>query len=245
MGDCMSRAVIPDFSFDKNKFSELLIKAQGRLSLKDFAIECEVSVSYMCKYINCKFEKAPTPNTIKKIATYTEKHDVSLEDLLNAAGYSVDKYSSPESARNQIVKYVKLGWATITAALSNKTFKWSCIPFKDNISFFDYTIEINDPNINKWSFEFLYKHSDRQPHSNLFFYYGALATQKSASNDKVSFVTCTEQQYSEITAIMPHNLLLYVSVILIDIDTMTIVKEEYLDSRIPVPEILKKEYVLT
>lgn len=244
----MSRAVIPDFAFDKNKFSELLIKAQGRLSLKDFASECGVSVAYMCKYMNCKFEKAPTPNTIKKIAAYTEKHDSSLEDLLSAAGYSVAKYDSPDSAQNRAIKFAKFGYATIAAALAKKAFKWSAIQSEDD-SFLEFAINVNDDNINKWTFDLEYKIDDIQysDHSKdyLLMYYGMLVTQSCTPKDKISFVTYSEAQYNEIKSVDPHKLPLYVSVILINIDDMTIVKEEYLKSYIPVPEILKKEYVLT
>ena len=84
----MSRAVQPDFKFDKVKFTELLIKAQGRLTLTDYANECGVSLAYMCKYLKGKFDKAPTPSTIKKIARFTKKmvllkkNSLKLQDIL-------------------------------------------------------------------------------------------------------------------------------------------------------------------
>ena len=88
----MRRSVQPDFEFDKDKFAELLQKAKGLLSLNDFAGNCDVSVSYMCKYLKTKFNNPPTPNTLSKISLFTETQGVSYEDLLSAAGYSVDKY---------------------------------------------------------------------------------------------------------------------------------------------------------
>ena len=41
----MSRAVQPDFEFNKERFTELLIKARGQLTLTDYANKCGVSLS--------------------------------------------------------------------------------------------------------------------------------------------------------------------------------------------------------
>lgn len=88
----MRRTVKPDFEFDKVKFAELLQKAKGTLSLNSFAENCNVSVSYMCKYLKAKFNDPPTPSTLKKISIYSETQGVSYEKLLNASGYEADKY---------------------------------------------------------------------------------------------------------------------------------------------------------
>ena len=96
----MSRAIQPDFEFNKERFTELLIKARGQLTLTDYANKCGVSLSYMCKYLKGKFDKAPTPSTIKKIARFTETNGITEEELLEAAGYSVAKYSDSNTARN-------------------------------------------------------------------------------------------------------------------------------------------------
>ena len=126
----MRRSVQPDFEFDKDKFAELLQKAKGLLSLNDFAGNCDVSVSYMCKYLKTKFNNPPTPNTLSKISLFTETQGVSYEDLLSAAGYSVDKYREKKHNINTIknkstiqIKFKTMTIAELGISILNKLHK--------------------------------------------------------------------------------------------------------------------------
>lgn len=93
----MSRAVKTDFEFNKSEFIKLLNKAKGSLSLTAFASNCNTSVSYMCKHLRGQMKCPPTPKTLKKISNFSEIQGVSYEDLLEAAGYSVNIYCREES----------------------------------------------------------------------------------------------------------------------------------------------------
>lgn len=241
----MSRAVEPDFTFNKEKFTSLLIKAQGKLTVTDYAQECGVSVAYMCKYLKGRFDKAPTPTTVKKMALYTAKNGVTQEELLEAAGYSISKYSDAAAEKNMYLRFEKLGIATITSALSECNFKWSVLQNREN-SFFDFSIEINDGNLKQWSFEFKTTSSEimRVPHNAILSYYGRLITSKNLPQSKFSFVTDSEVIFDEIKKCNPYMLPMYASVILIKTDDMKVVKEEYLETFLPISDDIKNEYTL-
>lgn len=112
----MSRKVETDYEFDKIKFAELLEKAKGSLSLKIFAEKCNLSVSYMCKYIKARLDYAPTPSTLSKISLFTETQGVSYGDLLSAAGYSIDKYREKKNNMNMIRDVDTIKIKTMTMA---------------------------------------------------------------------------------------------------------------------------------
>lgn len=241
----MSRAVKPDFEFDKKKFTELLIKAQGGLNLTDYASECGVSLAYMCKYLKGKFDKAPTPSTIRKISRFTETNGVTEEELLEAAGYSVAKYSDMNNARNIALRFEKLGIATITSALSECDFKWNVKQSTDS-QLIDLAIEIDDDEIDNWMFDFRTRIDDMGPaassRKSIYMCYARLVCMQHTPKSKISFVTNSEVLYSEIKRINPHMLPMYVSVILINTDEMKVVKEEYLETYISLSDDIKYKF---
>jgi len=76
--------------FDKERFSELLKNAIGsNRSITDFSKQCNVARPYISKFLNCKLDKAPSPEIIKKIAA-SAANDVSEVHLLLAAGYELN-----------------------------------------------------------------------------------------------------------------------------------------------------------
>lgn len=243
----MSRAVRPDFEFNKERFTELLIKARGQLTLTDYANKCGVSLSYMCKYLKGKFDKAPTPSTIKKIARFTETNGITEEELLEAAGYSVAKYSDSNTARNFAIRFEKLGIATITSALTECNFKWN-VKQPTHSPLFDLSIEIDDDDITEWIFDFKTRINDREPtfplRQRMYMYYGYFICTQHTTTSKISLVTNSEVLFNDIKMINPHLLPMYASVILINTDDMKVVKEEYLETYIPISNDIKAKYTL-
>ena len=228
----MSKAVSTDHAFDLEKYTELLIKAQGGRSQTEFASDCGVSVAYMCKYLNKRFDKAPTPTTIKKIAA-SAANAVSLSELLNAAGYDASKYTSTEqniSSINHDNK--KLALATITNCLASCRFKW--VATGKQSSFFDFSIDVIDGAISSWNFIFLDNTVSAIPstpfQNRMESYYGKLVTTNINKNTKFSFVTTDSDLFHLLQHIPPYFLNAYVSVILIDISRMEIIDEKFLDS---------------
>ena len=244
----MSRAVLPDFEFDKDKFTELLNKAQGRLTLTDYAAECGVSLAYLCKYLKGKFDKAPTPSTIRKMAKFTGTNGVTEEELLEAAGYSATKYSDANNLRNIGLRFEKLGIATIASALSKCNFKWNVKQTVDSTSLFDLAIQVDAGEIENWMFNFITRIDDNKPpvpyNGRFFTYYTKLVCMQHPPKSKYSFVTNSEVLYNEIKMYNPHMLPMYISIILINTEDMKVVKEEYLETHIPVTDNIKNIYTL-
>jgi len=231
----MSKAVRADHEFNKEKYIELLIKAQGGRTQTEFAKDCNVSVSYMCKCLNGIFKNAPTPSTIKKIAACAAC-GVTYSELLEASGYDSSKYNLNDYSVSQTpssAEYEKMAMATIAGSLSKCSFKWSPLPISSD-SIFDFGISVENEAISQWYFKFLQDTTTMipyQPSTKRFaMCYMNLVMEKHSPFAKFSFVVDSEKLYDEIKSNPPYMLSMYVSVFLIDANTVSIIKEEYLNT---------------
>ncbi len=94
--------------FRKNILSMLLEKAKGDRSLRQFAIECDISYVQMRKLVLCAQENPPRPKLIKKIAEHCAE-GVTFEDLMFAAGHVVpERIHRPHSEGDVLGKYKSL-----------------------------------------------------------------------------------------------------------------------------------------
>lgn len=236
----MSKAVNADREFNITKYAELLAKAKGGRTQTEFAKDCGLSTAYICKHLNGRIDRAPIPSTLKKIAA-AAANGVSYEDLLDAAGYDVSKYSivkdstpNPDNnSRNWSLKFEKLATATITTALSKSNLKWSVKGTADNAALYDLDIEIIGEKISHWYFNFTTMNAEEQESdknsllNRMFQYYGRLVLIPTGINIKYSFVTDSQTFYDMLKANAPSALAMYISLILIDTSTLSVVKEEY------------------
>ena len=220
----MSKAVNIDHEFNIEKYSKLLSQAQGGRTQTKFAKDCGLSVAYICKHLNKRINKPPIPSTLKKIAAVAA-NGITYEDLLDAAGYDVDKYGntdintlSDSSSTIQELDFNKLATATITTALSNSNVKWFVNGNSiSNNTYYDMDIELQDCQITHWFFKFITIPS------------GSLSTKKEAFMECIySLVTASSELYNLVKSNPPTALATHISVILIDISTLSIRKEEYI-----------------
>jgi transcriptional regulator with XRE-family HTH domain len=72
--------------FDKKRFSDLLIKARGKRSLRNFATDAGVSASYFSRLASCLVDTAPSADILKKMADVA-RNEVSYVELMQAAGH--------------------------------------------------------------------------------------------------------------------------------------------------------------
>ncbi|MBX4271985.1 LexA family protein [Clostridium estertheticum] len=72
--------------FNKELFSNLLIKAKGDRSISQYAQQCDVNKGYISSYINLKKSNAPSPQTIEKFCN-TSQNSITYLSLMAAAGY--------------------------------------------------------------------------------------------------------------------------------------------------------------
>ena len=72
--------------FDKEKFSEVLLKARGNRTNEEYARASGVSRSYISAYINSRREDPPSPEILKKLADKAF-NEVSYSDFMQASGF--------------------------------------------------------------------------------------------------------------------------------------------------------------
>lgn len=237
----MSKAVNIDHEFNIEKYSKLLSQAQGGRTQTKFAKDCGLSVAYICKHLNKRINKPPIPSTLKKIAAVAA-NGITYEDLLDAAGYDVDKYGntdinilSDSSSTIQELDFNKLATATITTALSNSNLKWFVNGNSvSNNTYYDMDIELQDCQITHWFFKFITIPSGSVSTKKEAFMeciFGQLALHANV-RIKYSFVTESSKVYEFIKSHTPAALVTYISVILIDKLTLSVIKEEYIKTAI-------------
>ncbi len=237
----MSKAVSTDHDFDQKFFAELLKKAQGGRSQTDFAKDCGLSVAYICKHLNQNIKTPPIPSTIKKIAAVAA-NGISYEDLLDAAGYDASKYAikTPAITTEQSVnttnqlQFKKLGIATITGELSHHNLKWSLNGTTDNsVKRYDLDVELSGNKLTHWYFNFFTSEPQDTKNENSVFlnriytYYGKAVMMPAGITTKYSFVTNSQTIYNVLKSNAPTALAMYVSIILIDTTSLSVIKEEY------------------
>jgi len=236
----MSKSVKTDHDFDDKLFTKLLIEAKGGRSQTQFAKDCGLSVAYMCKCLNGNYKNPPIPSTIKKIADQAA-NNISLSDLLNAAGYDYEKYHGLDSNNESTVRktYKKAALACITSALSSLKFSWFTLS-NDHSFGNDFGISTDSDTVRCWYFEFIPLDIDestapifhrlrKETRKRLEAYYFSFFV-NDLRHSKYSFVTSSRRVFNMIEDYPPCLLAAYVSVILIDIDNLEVIEERYLKS---------------
>lgn len=236
----MSKAVNADHEFNIERYADLLAKAQGGRTQTEFAKECGLSTAYICKHLNRRIDKAPIPSTLKKIAAVAA-NGVSYEDLLDAAGYDATKYSGvikmkrlQESENPHFdSNFEKLATATITSALSRSNLKWSIKGISEKCPPYDLDVEVIGEKITHWFFNFTTVNREewgidkKSLINRMYQYYGKLVLMPAGINIKYSFVTDSQTVYDMLKENTPSALAMYISLILIDTSTLSVIKEEY------------------
>lgn len=245
----MSKAVGTDRDFDNNLYSEVLLKAKGGRTQKEFADACGLSLAYICKHLNKKLDKAPIPSTLRKIADAGAVNGVTYADLLEAAGYDSTKYISStskslpfiDSNSNHDNNFKEVAEGIITRSLFRKNLVLSSTP-SDKSSFYDLQVEIQNNNIDRWCFKFIHSASEiaNLPGdafaNRLYAYYGYISTMAGNNRTHVTFVTDSTDVYDFYTSTPPLSLASVISIILVDTNSFSILKEEYVRTGIDATE---------
>ena len=234
----MSRNVPLDHEFNKEKFAELLKKAQGSRQQNTFAGDIGMSKTYLNSYLGAKNDRPLTPSTIKKIAAASE-NGVSYEDLLEAAGYNSSKYTFVMQSEKEISNRVDAEndriearnsaiTGTITKALAVKGYKWSGKNIEDYQ--FDFAITLYDMPVEVWYFIYIGKTVPipLRQNSTQLQSYGLQLLKMLKAGEKISFVTDNEEDYKQLQKQELPASMIHASSILIDIDSLTVRKENFI-----------------
>ena len=237
----MSRAVKADYDFDKDIFADALIKAIGTRTQAKFAQDAGVSPAYLNRYIHKSVDKAPIPDTLRKIST-ASMGVLSYEELLIAAGYDPDKHKEKNIYNNAVRSEFIDGLID-----SMKQYEIS-LTERTNISNQFYSPAEKYTAINA-PFDELYLvfypensdgQTDRTIKDKMDYIYGVLATQDSDKKAKATIITDSMKIFKQLTATNPYYLSMYVSILLIDPDECTPFIERYLPSALPENEDILK-----
>jgi len=91
--------------FDRNKWAEIIKKAQGEMSLNDFAKLTGVNKASLSNYKNCNTPNRPKYDTILKLSDACP--DISLAQFFIAADYTAllpSEYQVKDDLTKDIVK---------------------------------------------------------------------------------------------------------------------------------------------
>lgn len=206
-------------NFNKSIFIELLKKAIGNDTQKNFAEKIQLSPAHLSRLLHGKFDTPPQIQTLQKIAACSQ--NVSYMELLYATGY-VD--SNLPLVTNQAAYNKKLLTAAIISSFQISDLDWSII--KDNEH--DLSITINSKNY--WYFQFLSNVNSKDIMEYYFTKnYSRLIFEPINLNTQYSFVTTSNPEYEMYFKKAPRNLTLNLSLILIN-KNMDIIKESFLQT---------------
>ncbi|SNU09761.1 Helix-turn-helix [Lachnospiraceae bacterium] len=241
----MSKAVNPDFEFNKEEFSELLEKAKGGRSQNEFARDCGISPAYLNRYIKKKVEKPPIPSTINKIAK-ASVNNIAYKDFLFAAGYDIGKYpeSYPNINKDKLDPIKdRLVYLAILNEFTQFEEEWK-VSIPSPQKNYDFLIIIDNDKINKWYFAPTFNETFNTEDNIFTKYYSKILSSGADSQSKYSFVTFDSNLLERLCQNPPHLLNLLVSVILMDENYLTLKKEVYLESSSSYDDTVKNSFRL-
>lgn len=190
----------------------------------------------MNKLLNAKFNKPPSPSTIKKIADCSS-NNVFYNDLMIAAGYDEvqNNIISKIFHNNAEQAFSKIFLTSIIGSMADFSFRWAVSSqYKD----FKLSLNLECAPISLWLLDFDINLIDEISNTNIanriISYYGKLVMRQLPPSSKYSIVTNNENDYLHILNTPARNLNLLVSVIFIDIETLSVKKEDYLQTTMQV-----------
>ena len=246
----MSRSVKTDRPFEVERFIEYLKLAKGNRTSLQYAEDCDVTPQYLSRCFNGKFTAPPLPATLKRLAAYAA-NDITYEMFLDAAGYSVEKYSkeaakeklTAERAKEKARRFDQLATATIAASLARSGERWTMdygVDLREDnqtLNYLDLQVSIKDCPISHWYFAYIpdlnESPSEREEvTSSLSLRYGMI-TLALHTDDMITFVTNSALVYDIFSKNPPRALATHVSVALINTKDLTITKTQILETAAP------------
>ncbi len=230
----MSRPAKRSGEFNKELFAELLKRAKGEKKQAEFADSVPMSRTYLSSLINAQNERPLMPGMLEKIADASEGR-VSYEELLSASGYNPNDYLNKKNEKTHVANYLfgeeaRID-ATIMGNLRRSSFKWiNCVTPGSIENGYDLSIMPDGSDLEYWHFDYkCFKRLERVHATQArLLCYGRIAEQKGLEKSKLSIVTNSPVFYNNLVTNKPMNLNVYLSVVLIDINTVSVKAEEVL-----------------
>lgn len=237
----MRRNIEPDYEFEKEKYAEVLKRAIGDRTIAAFVKEAGSSPGYISKYLNLKCDVAPTIATLKKIASATKM--VSYEELLHAAGYNALKYINGEeemflSGAAKPGTFMSF-FNSVFTAVTRTDLNWRFSRVDTN-GRNPFSVQIEGAPFAEWYFIPVRKQDVTK---------GDIVSALSGTehfsiepNNKVSFMTSSEDIYNILKQMEFGLISLYISIVFVDTTTGDIKEEVYLKTAIELSDEEKEKY---
>lgn len=232
-----------DQIFDKYKFAQILKKAQGPRTQKEFSSDAGVSIAYLSKLYNGHYDTPPKVSTIKKISSVAS--NVSLKTLLEAAGYSYDAVivgDDESDLKHKINNDLQVVIRLINYFASS-SFRWNLsLDMNEDLMM----VSLDGP-ISDWYFDFsfLHKIDDTKKIDDIINeQYGVLAQKLLPPYLKYTYITNDPSYFNALISSNPIKLDLLISVLLINGSTGEFESEIYLETAYHSDDVILDRYAL-
>lgn len=240
----MKRNVDPDYEFEKERFAEAFTKALGGETKAAFAKKADVSPGFISRYINLKYDCAPTLTMIKKIANATSR--VTYDELLESAGYDSSKYISAE---DEVEMFSEDGdvspmsyFSLIFASVARADFNWKFVAMSGEGSE-PFSLEIKDAPFDKWYFIPVTKTDITS--DEIMSALSSIDGLAENPNSKITFMSSYAKCCEKIKKINFGFILPFMSVMLVDPIKGVVLDEAYLNTATKISEKDKEKYSIT
>lgn len=208
--------------FNKEEFANLLEKAKGDRSINKYASDADLSPAHISRLLRKLLDTPPSPETIAKLSQ-SASNGVSYDSFMLAAGHINEaEDNTEEDARDRSLE-IKFQQSLTSHLLTLGKAKAMNFPNKE-MKLFDLIVELQNDVYSRWYFTF--KPSIRR--ASFINFLGQLALNNFKANEKISIAVTSGCDYEYLLEMKPKSLKLNLYVMLVDLNSLEIKKEEEL-----------------
>ncbi len=208
--------------FNKEEFANLLLKAKGDRSINKYASEVDLSPAHISRLLRQLLDTPPSPETISKLSKLAY-NGVTYDNFMIAAGHIDDSESNAINDSKNLCLEKKFH-QTLTPYLILMGNIKSINPPSKNLSFFDLIVELNDDIYSRWYIGFKLEVKK----STFLNFLGHLTLYDFKVDEKITIVVASQKEYSILLKNKPKSLNVNLYVMLIDLTSLEVIKEEVL-----------------
>ncbi|HEY8889907.1 MAG TPA: hypothetical protein VIM70_06595 [Clostridium sp.] len=210
-------------NFDLVTFAILLEKAKGDRSINQYANTIGVSAAHISRLLRSLVKAPPSPETINKFASGAY-NEVTYGELMLAAGHIDEKTEeiSTRQKRTQTLENDKKFFQVILSDLYTRDFEWSLNKTIDAPA--DLMLEITNLEYSKWYIQIKAFVTSR----TLYNVYGQIASIELTPDTKITVAVGSKNEFDLLFNNPPKSLRANLYVMLIDLVSGKITKEEKL-----------------
>ncbi|MDW8801472.1 hypothetical protein P8V03_09925 [Clostridium sp. A1-XYC3] len=209
-------------TFNKQEFADLLEKARGDRSITRYASEVGLSPAHISRLLRKLLDTPPSPATIAKLSQLAH-NGVTYKDFMIAAGH-INDIENKDQISNKNLSIEKKFHQTLTPYLFSLENVKSITPPGKNLGLFTLIVDFKDGSYRRWYVAFM-----EAVNKNIFLnFLGHLTLNSFKTNEKITVVVTSQKEYNVVLNNKPKSLNANLYVMLIDLNSLEIIKEEVL-----------------